>query len=82
MSNEPHNVQDEGWRPTPKQIIAAVIGVVALIAIGQNTRTGHFNFLFFDFQAPVWLWLLAIFAAGFATGFLVARNRAAAKARS
>ena len=80
MEHEPPHPVDEPWRPTKKEVIGAVIAVVALIAILQNTRTAHFSFLFFDFNAPVWIWLLAIFAAGFATGLLVARRRARQKA--
>jgi uncharacterized integral membrane protein len=57
MSSEPEHPANEGWRPTTKQIIAAVIAVVALLFIFQNTGTGHFHFLWFDFQAPVWIWL-------------------------
>jgi uncharacterized integral membrane protein len=56
--------------------VAGIIAIVALIAILQNTRTGHFSILYFDFEAPVWVWLAAIFGAGFATGTLVAHRRA------
>ena len=73
---EPPRPADDKWRPTTKQIIAAVITAVALLAILQNTRTGHFSFLFFSFEAPVWIWLVVNFGAGFATGILVARHRA------
>jgi uncharacterized integral membrane protein len=66
----------EGFHPTKKQIIAAIIAVVALLFIFQNTGTGHFHFLFFDFQAPLWIWLLAVFAGGIATGLLIASRRA------
>jgi uncharacterized integral membrane protein len=82
MSSEsaPAQHASEGFHPTPKQIIAAIIGVVAVLFIFQNTGTGHFHFLFFDFQAPVWIWLLAVFAGGVATGLLIASRRARAKA--
>jgi uncharacterized integral membrane protein len=66
----------EGYHPTKKQIIAAIIAVVALLFVFQNTGTGHFHFLFFDFQAPVWIWLLVVFAGGIATGLLIASRRA------
>jgi len=73
---EPVRRTDERWRPTGKQIIGAVIAVVALVAILQNTRAGHFSFLFFDFEAPVWICILVTFGAGVATGLLLARRRA------
>jgi uncharacterized integral membrane protein len=65
---------------SPKVIVIALIALAALIFIFQNTSTGHFHFLFADLKAPTWLWLLAIFVAGFATGFLIARHRARRKA--
>ena len=68
------------WRPTGRQIIAAIIVVAAMIFIFQNTKTGHFHFLWFDFQAPVWLWLLVVFGGGVATGLLIAGRRAKKKA--
>jgi uncharacterized integral membrane protein len=61
---------------TTRNIIIAVIVVVSLVFILQNTRTAHFNILWFDFRAPVWVWLVVIFAAGLATGYLLARHRA------
>ena len=61
---------------SPRLIIVIVIAVVALVFVFQNTSTGHFHFLFADIKAPRWLWLLGIFAAGFATGFLIDRHRA------
>jgi uncharacterized integral membrane protein len=79
MENAPTQPADEKWRPTTKQIIAAIIGVVALLFIFQNDNTGHFHFLWFDFTAPVWLWLLVIFGAGIATGLLIASRRAQRK---
>jgi uncharacterized integral membrane protein len=78
-SQSPQPVK-ERWRPTKKEVIAAVIAVVALVAVLQNTRTGHFNILWFDFQAPVWIWLILNFGAGVATGLLIASRRAKKKA--
>ena len=67
------------WRPTGRQIIAAIIVVAALLFIFQNTRTGDFRFLWFDFKAPVWFWMLVVFCGGVATGLLVASRRAKQK---
>ena len=68
------------WRPTGRQIIEAIIVVAALLFIFQNTHTGDFHFLWFDFKAPVWFWMLVVFCAGVATGLLAARRRAKQKA--
>jgi uncharacterized integral membrane protein len=65
---------------TPKRIIAGLIVIAALLFIFQNTQTGDFHFLFFDFKAPKWLWLSAIFAAGFLAGWLFSRHRASKSA--
>ena len=77
--NESKQPAREQWRPTGKQIVAAVLGLAALVFIFQNTRTGHFDFLWFDFEGPVWLWMLVIFGAGVGTGLLVADRRARRK---
>lgn len=71
--------EKERWRPTVRQIIAAIIVVAALLFIFQNTKTGEFHFLFFDFKAPVWLWMLVLFCGGVLTGLLVASRRAKQK---
>ncbi|HEY1278065.1 MAG TPA: LapA family protein [Acidimicrobiales bacterium] len=76
MVNPPDQPAKEGWHPTKKQIIAAIIAVVAILFIFQNTNTGHFHFLWFDFEAPMWIWLLLVFAGGVATGMLIASRRA------
>ena len=69
-----------GRRYTTRQIVAGVIIVLALIVVLQNTRTAHFDFLFFDFDAPVWVWMITLFGAGVATGLLLASRRAKHKA--
>jgi uncharacterized integral membrane protein len=56
---------------TTKQIVAAIIGVLVLIAILENTREGHLTFLFFDFTAPVWIRIVVVYGAALATGLLV-----------
>jgi len=76
VKNESKSPAKRRWRPTVRQIIAAIIAAAALLFILQNTHTGDFHFLWFDFQAPVWLWLLVVFAGGVATGLLIASRRA------
>lgn len=61
-------------RVPPKLIGAAVIGVLALIFVFQNTATGRVEFLFWTIEAPAWLWLLIIFLAGAVVGWLFGRK--------
>jgi uncharacterized integral membrane protein len=61
--------------PTGKQIIAAII-LAALLFIFQNTMTGDFHFLWFDFKAPIWFWMPIVFCGGVVTGLLVSSRRA------
>ena len=62
---------------TARRVIGGVIAIVALLFIFQNTQKGSFHFLSFNLSAPRWLWLLGVFAAGFATGWLLKRHRIA-----
>ena len=55
---------------SPKLIIGVVIGVVALIFVLQNTRSGRINLLFWHVTAPAWLWLIILFGAGVVVGSL------------
>jgi len=59
----------------PKKLIgAAVIVVLALTFVFQNTATGRVDFLFWSIEAPAWLWLLIIFLAGALAGWLFGRR--------
>lgn len=60
---------------TRKRVIGVIIVIAALLFIFQNTQTGEFHFLFFNIKAPRWLWLLGVFAAGYATRWLFERHR-------
>ena len=43
-----------GWRPSSRQIIGAVIGILALIFIAQNSKSGTIHFLLFEMiGAPI-----------------------------
>jgi hypothetical protein len=53
-----------------------------LVVHFQNTGIGDFHFLFFDIKATKWLWILDVFAAGFATCSLWTRYRAATRAKA
>ena len=54
-----------------KLIAAAVVGVLILIFVLQNTQDLKFKFLFWDFTWPAWLMLVITLLIGFAIGFLV-----------
>jgi uncharacterized integral membrane protein len=77
-ANESKPPAREGWRPTRRQTIAAVIAVAAVVFISQNKNEARFHFLWFHFRAP--LWLLLVFSAGICTGLLIASRRARRKA--
>ena len=62
-----------------KQIIGAVIVVLALIFVFQNTRKGSIHFLFWKMSMPTWIWLLIVFVAGIVVGLLLPRMRAHSK---
>lgn len=81
-ADESKQPAQERWRPTSRQIIAAVVVLAALLLITQNTNSGDFDFLWFDFRGPLWLLLLVVFGAGVGTGLLVARRRARRRSRA
>jgi uncharacterized integral membrane protein len=43
---------------------AAIIAVVALLFVLQNTESVRFDFLWFDFRWPLWAMLLVFMAIG------------------
>lgn len=60
----------------------ALIGVIGLLFIVQNTRSVTFTFLWFDFRWPLWIMLLVFMAIGAAVLYGVARHRRTLKARA
>lgn len=54
----------------PRTIAGIALGVVALVFVAQNTSRGRVNFLFWDLDAPAWVWMLILFAAGVVVGSL------------
>jgi uncharacterized integral membrane protein len=75
MMNDPPRTH-ERYRPSPKLIIGAVIALVALVFVFQNTDRETVKFLWMDFNAPAWMWLLVIFLAGALVGYMFARRQA------
>lgn len=54
-----------------RTIGAAIIAVVALAFVFQNTEQVHFDLFFLHFNAHLWLVLVIIFALGWLVGSLV-----------
>lgn len=52
----------------------ALIALAALLFILQNTESTRFEFLWFDFDWPLWTMLLAFMAAGAIVAYGVARR--------
>jgi uncharacterized integral membrane protein len=80
MMNEPPRTE-ERYRPSPKVVVGAIIAILALVFVFQNTDKKTVNFLWMDFDAPAWMWLLVIFLAGSVVGYTFARRRARRAAR-
>ena len=66
---------DEGFRPTPKQILGVVIAVFALVFIFQNNDKGTVSFLWMDFTTTLWIWLMLLFLCGGVVGYMIAMRR-------
>jgi uncharacterized integral membrane protein len=58
----------------------ALIGLAALLFIFQNTNEVRFNFLFIDFEWPLWIMLLVFAAVGAVVFWAVSRRIQARKA--
>jgi uncharacterized integral membrane protein len=59
----------------------AVIGLMALLFVVQNTDSVPFRFLWFEFNWPLWIMLLVFMAIGAVVFYGVARRRRWRKAR-
>lgn len=59
--------ENRGFRPTGKQIGAAVLGLLAVIFVLQNTQRVRIRILTGTIDAQLWLVLVAMFAVGAVT---------------
>ncbi len=55
---------------------AAIIAIVALLFIVQNTESARFDFLWFDFNWPLWAMLLVFMAIGALAASGISHRRA------
>lgn len=53
-----------------RTVVAAVLVVLALVFVFQNTSSRRVHLLFWSVSLPTWIWLLVIFVAGVAAGSL------------
>jgi uncharacterized integral membrane protein len=55
--------------PSPKQIIAGVLAVLAIVFVAQNWDKATVTFLFFSFTARIWILFLVLLVTGGAIGW-------------
>lgn len=60
---------------TPRTIVAALLVVAAAVFILQNRNSTSIDLLWISVQAPLWLVLVVVFAAGWLAGTLFRRKR-------
>jgi uncharacterized integral membrane protein len=58
----------------------ALLLLAALLFVVQNTEGTSFNFLWFEFDWPLWIMLVVLAAVGAAVFWFVARRRRTKKA--
>jgi uncharacterized integral membrane protein len=56
------------WWTQPKFIIAAVLGILALIFIIQNSSSRRVHVFFWSVSMPTWIWLLVVLVIGVIVG--------------
>ena len=65
----------EGFRPSRRQIIGAVIAVVLLVFIFSNSQDAQVSFLTLDATLPLWLVLALTVLASFGVGMMFGSRR-------
>ncbi len=71
-------VRDTGLRP--RQVVAIVLGVLALIFVFQNNDSVAVQLLVVEVSAPLWIVTLALLAIGVLIGWLLSSRRARRRA--
>jgi uncharacterized integral membrane protein len=67
--------RDRNRRVSPKLVIWAVVALLAVVLIAQNSRKARIDILFWDVTAGLWFILLIVFGLGVLLGFLLPRLR-------
>ena len=75
MTEPQPQVQPRAARPqqrgTGRLIILAVIAVLLIVFILQNTVSVRLSFLFIDFSMPAWLLVIIVLFIGVVAGLLI-----------
>jgi len=75
MNERETHVEEGGSGRLGPAILAGLILVAVLAFVFQNRNTIRFQFLFFGFDAPLWLAIVVCTGGGFAAGWLLAWSR-------
>ena len=79
---EQASVPQKRSKVPPKLIVAAVVLVIALIFILQNTAKATVQFLWMDSNSALWLWLLLAGLLGAIFGAIVGWQLGAGRTRA
>lgn len=75
VSDEQGRERERSRRVSPKVVVWAVVALLVIILILQNTKDVRVDLLFWDVTAGLWLLLLVVFLVGLALGWLLAKLR-------
>jgi uncharacterized integral membrane protein len=67
--------QVSSFRLTPRWITGIAIAIASLIFVFSNRAEASLRFLWLELSAPGWVFLVLLLAAGFISGWLIARSR-------
>lgn len=80
MSSSPQDPRLEGRGITPRQVVAIVLAVLALVVVLQNREDVTLTLLMIDVTMPLWIASLVLLLIGALVGWLLASRRRRAKA--
>ena len=71
----PSTGDDDGFHPTRRQIVGAIVGVVLLVFIAVNNQTTDVSFVFFEASLPLWVVLAITAVLALGVGMLLGSRR-------
>jgi len=80
MSNSPQDPRLEGRSITPRQVVAIVLAVLALVVVVQNREDVTLTLLMVEVTMPLWVASLVLLLIGAVVGWLLSSRRRRAKA--